>query len=95
LINVPSQFEFYVPVLDFECKTNEKNKTKTEYNPYYIYVALDKLCSGFDQGISFKEDGISYKSTYMYVSCLKYKLFLPGTLRKYELYKYYLKIIDV
>lgn len=63
---------------------------------YYTYLPLDRLWSGLEQGISFIEDGISCKSMYMmYVFCLKDALFLPGTLSKYVLWTYYLKIIAV
>lgn len=63
------------------------------YNIYYTYVPLDKLESGLEQEISFIEECISCKNKYVF--CLKYDLFRPGTLCKYGMWTYYLKIIAV
>ena len=70
LINVPSQFDFYFPVLDFEYETKKKIQMKLiepVNNIYDKQVPLDRLWLGLEQGISLMEDNISCKSMYMYV----------------------------
>ena len=47
LINVPSQFDFYFPLLDFEYETKKKNPPDLNLNEcttytIYTYVALDR-----------------------------------------------------